>query len=88
VDYIVRSDPEAYDATLPARQAANAEQIAPVVAFLASEEASFIYGAVVHADGRRVTGGAHKHARTPGHVSADDLTTAQPAAQPARNTCP
>jgi NAD(P)-dependent dehydrogenase (short-subunit alcohol dehydrogenase family) len=41
-------------ATLPARHAANAEQIASVVAFLASDEASFIYGAVVHADGGRV----------------------------------
>jgi NAD(P)-dependent dehydrogenase (short-subunit alcohol dehydrogenase family) len=41
-------------ATLPARHAAEAEQIASVVAFLASEEASFIYGAVVHADGGRV----------------------------------
>jgi NAD(P)-dependent dehydrogenase (short-subunit alcohol dehydrogenase family) len=40
--------------TLPARRAATAEQIASVVAFLASEEASFIYGAVVHADGGRV----------------------------------
>jgi NAD(P)-dependent dehydrogenase (short-subunit alcohol dehydrogenase family) len=41
-------------ATLPARHAANADQIASVVAFLASEEASFIYGAVLHADGGRV----------------------------------
>jgi NAD(P)-dependent dehydrogenase (short-subunit alcohol dehydrogenase family) len=41
-------------ARLPARRAANAEQIASVVAFLASEEASFIYGAVVPADGGRV----------------------------------
>ena len=41
-------------ATIPARRAANPEQIASVVAFLASEEASFIYGAVVHADGGRV----------------------------------
>jgi NAD(P)-dependent dehydrogenase (short-subunit alcohol dehydrogenase family) len=41
-------------ATLPARRAANAGQIASVVAFLASEEASFIYGAVVPADGGRV----------------------------------
>jgi NAD(P)-dependent dehydrogenase (short-subunit alcohol dehydrogenase family) len=41
-------------ATLPARHAANAEQIASVVAFLASEDASFVYGAVVHADGGRV----------------------------------
>jgi NAD(P)-dependent dehydrogenase (short-subunit alcohol dehydrogenase family) len=41
-------------ATLPARQTANAEQIASVVAFLASDEASFVYGAVVHADGGRV----------------------------------
>jgi NAD(P)-dependent dehydrogenase (short-subunit alcohol dehydrogenase family)/quinol monooxygenase YgiN len=32
-------------ATLPARRAANAEQIASVVAFLASEESRFIYGA-------------------------------------------
>jgi NAD(P)-dependent dehydrogenase (short-subunit alcohol dehydrogenase family) len=41
-------------ATLPARRAANAEQIASVVAFLASEESRFIYGAVVPADGGRV----------------------------------
>jgi NAD(P)-dependent dehydrogenase (short-subunit alcohol dehydrogenase family) len=41
-------------ATLPARRAANAGQIASVVSFLASEEASFIYGAVVPADGGRV----------------------------------
>ena len=41
-------------ATLPARHAADAEQIASVVAFLASEDASFIYGAVVHVDGGRV----------------------------------
>jgi NAD(P)-dependent dehydrogenase (short-subunit alcohol dehydrogenase family) len=41
-------------ATLPAGHAADAEQIASVVAFLASEEASFVYGAVVHADGGRV----------------------------------
>jgi NAD(P)-dependent dehydrogenase (short-subunit alcohol dehydrogenase family) len=41
-------------ATLPARRTANAEQIASVVAFFASDEASFIYGAVVHADGGRV----------------------------------
>jgi NAD(P)-dependent dehydrogenase (short-subunit alcohol dehydrogenase family) len=41
-------------ATLPARRAASAGQIASVVAFLASEEASFIYGAVLPADGGRV----------------------------------
>jgi NAD(P)-dependent dehydrogenase (short-subunit alcohol dehydrogenase family) len=41
-------------ATLPARHSASAEQIASVVAFLASEEASFIYGAVLHVDGGRV----------------------------------
>jgi NAD(P)-dependent dehydrogenase (short-subunit alcohol dehydrogenase family) len=40
--------------TLPSRRAANAEQIASVVAFLASEDASFVFGAVVHADGGRV----------------------------------
>jgi NAD(P)-dependent dehydrogenase (short-subunit alcohol dehydrogenase family) len=40
-------------ATLPARRAANVGEIASVVAFLASEDASFIYGAVVHADGGR-----------------------------------
>ena len=45
---------DALAATLPARHSANAEQIASVVAFLASEEADFIYGAVVHADGGRV----------------------------------
>jgi NAD(P)-dependent dehydrogenase (short-subunit alcohol dehydrogenase family) len=41
-------------ATLPARRAANAEEIASVVVFLASEGASFIYGAVVPVDGGRV----------------------------------
>src|ERR1700726_3717988 len=41
-------------ATLPARDAANAEQAAAVVAFLASEETIFIYGGAMHTDGGRV----------------------------------
>ena len=45
---------EGLAATIPAGHAADAEQIASVVAFLASEDANFIYGAVVHADGGRV----------------------------------
>ena len=45
---------EALAATIPAGHAADAERIASVVAFLASEDANFIYGAVVHADGGRV----------------------------------
>jgi 3-oxoacyl-[acyl-carrier protein] reductase len=45
---------EALAATIPAGHAADAEQIASVVVFLASEDADFIYGAVVHADGGRV----------------------------------
>ena len=40
--------------TLPARRPAEAQEIAAAVAFLASEEASFIYGAVLPADGGRV----------------------------------
>jgi NAD(P)-dependent dehydrogenase (short-subunit alcohol dehydrogenase family) len=41
-------------ATLPARRPAEAQEIAAAVAFLASDEASFIYGAVLPADGGRV----------------------------------
>ena len=40
--------------TLPARRPAEAKEIAAAVAFLASDEASFIYGAVLPADGGRV----------------------------------
>jgi NAD(P)-dependent dehydrogenase (short-subunit alcohol dehydrogenase family) len=40
--------------TLPARRPAEAQEIAAAVAFLASDEASFIYGAVLPADGGRV----------------------------------
>lgn len=45
---------EALAATIPAGHAADVERIASVVAFLVSEDANFIYGAVVHADGGRV----------------------------------
>lgn len=41
-------------ATLPARRAASVKEIAAAVVFLASDEASFIYGAVLPADGGRV----------------------------------
>jgi NAD(P)-dependent dehydrogenase (short-subunit alcohol dehydrogenase family) len=41
-------------ATLPARRAASAEEIAAAVVFLASDQASFIHGAVLPADGGRV----------------------------------
>ncbi len=40
--------------TLPARRAASAEEIAAAVVFLASDEASFIHGAILPADGGRV----------------------------------
>jgi NAD(P)-dependent dehydrogenase (short-subunit alcohol dehydrogenase family) len=45
--------------TLPARRgaarrAASAEEIAAAVVFLASDEASFLYGAILPADGGRV----------------------------------
>ena len=40
--------------TLPAGHVARPDEIAAAVAFLASEEASFIYGAVLPADGGRV----------------------------------
>jgi NAD(P)-dependent dehydrogenase (short-subunit alcohol dehydrogenase family) len=41
-------------ATLPARRAASAEEIAAAVVFLASDQASFIYGAILPTDGGRV----------------------------------
>jgi len=40
--------------TLPARRPAEAQEIAAAVSFLASDEASFIYGVVLPADGGRV----------------------------------
>jgi len=40
--------------TLPARRAASPQEIAAAVVFLASDEASFIYGAILPADGGRV----------------------------------
>jgi NAD(P)-dependent dehydrogenase (short-subunit alcohol dehydrogenase family) len=41
-------------ASTPAGHAATPDEIAAVVSFLASEDATFIYGAIVHADGGRV----------------------------------
>jgi NAD(P)-dependent dehydrogenase (short-subunit alcohol dehydrogenase family) len=41
-------------AGLPARRGAEADEIAAAVSFLASDDASFVYGAVLPADGGRV----------------------------------
>ncbi len=38
----------------PAGHGATADEIAAAVSFLASDDASFIYGAILHADGARV----------------------------------
>lgn len=45
---------DALAATLPARRGAEAAEIAAAVSFLASDDASFVYGAVLPADGGRV----------------------------------
>jgi NAD(P)-dependent dehydrogenase (short-subunit alcohol dehydrogenase family) len=45
---------DALTATLPAGRGAEPDEIAAAVSFLASDEASFIYGAVLPADGGRV----------------------------------
>jgi len=41
-------------ATVPAGRGADPTEIAAAVSFLASEDASFVYGAILHADGGRV----------------------------------
>lgn len=45
---------DALTATVPARRAADPDEIAAAVCFLASDEAGFIYGIVLPADGGRV----------------------------------
>jgi NAD(P)-dependent dehydrogenase (short-subunit alcohol dehydrogenase family) len=45
---------EVLAASLPAGRAAASEEIAAAVAFLASDDASFVYGAILAADGGRV----------------------------------
>jgi NAD(P)-dependent dehydrogenase (short-subunit alcohol dehydrogenase family) len=45
---------DALAATVPAGRAADPTEIAAAVSFLASEDASFVYGAILHADGGRV----------------------------------
>jgi NAD(P)-dependent dehydrogenase (short-subunit alcohol dehydrogenase family) len=45
---------DALAASTPAGHAATPEEIAATVSFLASDDASFIYGVVLHVDGGRV----------------------------------
>jgi NAD(P)-dependent dehydrogenase (short-subunit alcohol dehydrogenase family) len=45
---------DALTATLPAGRAADPSEIAAAVSFLASDDASFVYGTILPADGGRV----------------------------------
>ncbi len=45
---------DALASSTPAERGATPEEIAAAVGFLASDEASFIYGAILPADGGRV----------------------------------
>ncbi len=50
-DKLTEDQKKAYAATIPLKRAAKPEDIANVVAFLASDDASYVTGQVIHVDG-------------------------------------